>query len=75
MEVRMKHLIALSKVPGRAATGTSTLEIKLDGIIQILDRLALAQRQAAWKAPFPIGGSTNTTTTTNTGGGGTLPTV
>ena len=73
----MKHLTALSKVPGRAATGTSVAgktEIKLDGVIQILDRLALAQRQAAWKAPFPIGGATGTTTTT-TGTSGNLPTV
>ena len=67
----MKHLIALSKVPGRAATGTSVTEVKLNGIIQILDRLVLAQRQAAWKAPFPVGGVDTTTTTTGTGG--TLP--
>ena len=70
----MKHLMALSKVPGRAATGTSAIEVKLDGIMQILDRLVLAQRQAAWKAPFPIGGATGTTTTT-TGTGGNLPTA
>jgi hypothetical protein len=68
----MKHLTSLSKVPGRAATIMSTTEVKLDGVIQILDRLVLAQRQAAWKAPFPVGGATGTTTTT-TGTGGNLP--
>ena len=70
----MKHLAALSRIPVRAGVGTSPLAEKLDGVIQILDRLALAQRQAAWKAPFPIGGATGTTTTT-TGTSGNLPTV
>jgi hypothetical protein len=68
----MKHLAALSRVPVRANVSTSALAVKLDGVIQILDRLALAQRQAAWKAPFPIGGVDTTTTTTGTGGN--LPT-
>ena len=72
----MEHLTAISKVPGRAATGTSVTEVKLNGIIQILDRLVMAQRQAAWKAPFPIGGATGTTTTTTgTNTGGNLPTA
>jgi len=69
----MKHLIALSRVPGRAATTTSTTEVKFDAIIQILDRLVMAQRQAAWKAPFPVGGVDTTTTTTGTNTGGNLP--
>lgn len=51
---------------------TTPLSIKLDGVIQILDRVALAQLQSPWKTPFPIGGSNTTTNTTNTGGG-TLP--
>ncbi len=65
----MKHLSKVSRVPGVATTTTalSTLGIKLNGIIEILDRVSLAQRQSAWKTPFPVGGSTSTTTTTTTG--------
>ena len=70
----MKHLAALSKVPAHAAN-TQLVE-KFTGLLEILDRVALAQRQAAWKAPFPIGGGETTTTTTTGAGtntGGTLP--
>jgi hypothetical protein len=52
----MKHLSIISRT-SPVAPATSTLSIKLDGIIQILDRVALAQLQSAWKAPFPVGGS------------------
>ena len=69
----MKHFRAVSKGPALAATTVSSLQIKLDGAIQIIDRLLLAQRQAPWKTPFPVGGLEETTTTTTTSGTTTLP--
>ncbi len=63
----MKHVKPVSNTPGLAAL--SPLQVKLQGITDILDQLLLAQRQVAWKAWFPPGGSNNTTTgnTTTTG--------
>jgi hypothetical protein len=46
-------------------TGGSSLEIKLNGIMAVIDRLALSQSQSAWKISFP-GGGTGTTTTPTT---------
>jgi len=63
----------MTRSPAPAAVTLTPLSVKLDGVIQILDRVALAQLQSPWKAPFPIGGFTGTTNTTNTGGT-TLPT-
>lgn len=60
----MKHCLTISKTPAVAAV--TPLETKLNGVIQIFDRLLLAGRQSAWKAPFPVGGTTDTTTTTTT---------
>lgn len=63
----MKHLMKMSKTPAVAYTPPMT--IKLQGVLDVVDRLLLAQRQAAWKVPFPIdwdggdGGGTDTTTT------------
>ncbi len=55
----------------------SPLTIKYEAKLEIVDRLVLAQRQAAWKTPFPIGyepgepsgGGTGTTGGTGTGTG------
>ena len=71
----MKHLKAVSQVPGLAVTTLTPLGIKLNGVLEIMDRLLLAQRQAPWKTPFPVGGSTATTSTTSTTGTTTLPTL
>ena len=63
----MKHLRPISKTC--PAVAASSLEIKLTSKIEIIDRLLLAQRQAAWKVPYPTGGgiTTDTTGTTTTG--------
>jgi hypothetical protein len=42
----MKHISPLSRTP---IVGQTTLAIKLTATLQIIDRLLLAQRQAAWK--------------------------
>lgn len=57
----MKHIEAMSKTPSVAQT---TITLKLNATIDIVDRLLLAQRQVQWKVPFPIDGETDTTTTT-----------
>jgi hypothetical protein len=65
----MRHLATVSRKPAYAVDlvpGGTSLEIKMNGILDIMDRVLLAQRQAAWKTPFPIGGITTTTTTTPT---------
>lgn len=56
----MRHLTTITRTPAVATTAVTPLSIKLNGIIQILDRLALAQLQGPWKAPFPTGGSNDT---------------
>lgn len=64
----MKHIVQITKTP---AVGQTTLALKLDSTIEIVDRLLLAQRQAPWKTPFSPGGAlegeTTTTTTDTTG--------
>jgi len=45
----MKHVGFVSKKTPVLAT--SPLQIKLNGTIDIIDRLLLAQRQAQWKVP------------------------
>ena len=62
------HLRFVSKVP---ACAQSNYQIKLQGVLDIIDTLLLAQRSAAWKAFVPLGGSTGDApdTTTDTGGG------
>jgi hypothetical protein len=55
-------------------TATSPMEMKYSSKLEIMNRLVLAQRQAAWKVPFPIdydpgtpdGGGTGTGTGTGT---------
>jgi len=68
----MKHIMAMTKAPASAVT--SPLVVKVNGALDIIDRLLLAQRQAQWKVPFPNGGTdtdtgTDTGTDTNTGTG------
>lgn len=63
------HLRFVSKAPTAAQ---SNFAIKLQGTLDIIDTLLLAQRQAQWKAFFPDGGAegeTGTDTGTDTGGG------
>jgi hypothetical protein len=62
----MKHVKLISQAPNNAQV--STLQIKLDSVTVIFDRLLLAGRQQPWKATGPSGGGTDTTDTT-TGGG------
>lgn len=59
----MRHVKPITQVPSVAA---NTIQIKLQGMTDIIDRLLLAQRQFAWKAPFPPGGAEG-----EPGGGGT----
>ncbi len=56
----MKHLASISKV--RVAPAQTVLEVKLQGITDIIDSLLLAQRSAPWKAffPWPDGGTGGT---------------
>ena len=68
----MRHLTVMTRTPAAAAAGITPLAIKLDGVIRILDRIALAQLQGPWKAPFPIGGG-NDTNSTNTNTSNILP--
>lgn len=69
----MRHVKPVTKLPSVAA---NTITIKLQGLTDIIDRLLLAQRQFAWKAPFPPDG-TGTDTGTDTGGdtGTDTPTI
>jgi hypothetical protein len=57
------HLRFVSKAPTCAQTN---FQIKLQGVLDIADTLLLAQRQAPWKAFFPVGGPEG-----ESGGGGT----
>lgn len=63
------HLRFITKAPTSAQTNFA---IKLQGTLDIIDTLLLAQRQAQWKAFFPEGGaegeSGNTGGTGGTGG-------
>lgn len=61
----MKHCKNLSKV--RIAPAQSPMEMKFNSKIEIIDRLLMAQRQAAWKTPFPIGYEPGTPTDPGTG--------
>ena len=47
----MKHVHLLSRP--RVMAAQTPLGIKLGAAVEIIDRLLLAQRQAAWKVPFP----------------------
>lgn len=58
------HFKSVSKAPFLAQ---STTEIKLAATTEIIDRLLLAQRQAAWKASGP-GDADTSDTGTDTGG-------
>lgn len=64
MMTRRYHLMTISKMP--VAAQVSTLQIKLESITLIIDRLLLAQRQAPWKATGPSGDTTTTDVTTTT---------
>lgn len=48
----MRHCKRLSRA--RMMTAVSPLEMKYTSKLEIMNRLVLAQRQAAWKTPFPI---------------------
>ncbi len=63
----MKHLGTVSRTSPQLAA--LPLEVKLNGALDIIDRLLLAQRQAPWKTPFPIDNNaddSNTDTNTDT---------
>lgn len=60
------HLRMISKAP---ATAQTNFAIKLQGTLDIVDTLLLAQRQTQWKAFFPSGGAEGTPA--DTGGTGT----
>jgi len=67
----MRHCKKVSRA--RVMLATSPLEMKYSSKLDIMNRLVLAQRQSAWKTPFPIGYDPGTPT-----GGtddGTPPTV
>jgi hypothetical protein len=59
------HLRFVSKAPTAAQ---SNFAIKLQGTLDIIDTLLLAQRQAQWKAFFPEGGADGESGGTDTGG-------
>lgn len=63
----MRHVTLIS-VRRQPMLATLPLEVKLNGIIDIMDRLLLAQRQSAWKTPWPIDSNNtdNNTTDVNT---------
>lgn len=63
----MRHVKPVSKLPSVAA---NSITIKLQGLTDIIDRLLLAQRQWAWKTPFPPGGVDDGGTDGGTDGGG-----
>lgn len=71
----MRHCKKLSRV--RLIAATSPLEMKYTSKLDIMNRLVLAQRQSAWKTPFPIDydpgdpSDGGTDTGTDTGGTGT----
>lgn len=62
------HLRLITKAP---VTGQTNFAIKLQGTLDIVDTLLLAQRQAPWKAFFPVGGAEGESGGgDDTGGGG-----
>lgn len=48
----MRHCKHISRA--RLSLAVSPLEMKYTSKLEIMNRLVLAQRQAAWKTPFPI---------------------
>jgi len=60
----MNHVHLLSKP--RVLLAQTSLGLKLDAAVEIMDRLLLAQRQAGWKTPFPLTDDTDDTTDTTT---------
>jgi len=67
----MKHCKKVTK--SRLMLATSPLEMKYTSKLDIVNRLVLAQRQSAWKTPFPIDYEPGTPT--DGGTDGTTPTV
>jgi len=64
------HIRSITKTPTTAQTNFA---IKLQGTLDIVDTLLLAQRQSQWKAFFPVGGAEGEAPTdTDTGGDGGL---
>jgi len=61
------HLRSITKTP---ATGQTNFAIKLQGTLDIVDTLLLAQRQSRWKAFFPEGGAEGEAGGGDDGGGG-----
>jgi hypothetical protein len=62
-----RHCNPVTRVPSVAQ---SSIALLFQGLTEIIDRLLLAQRQWAWKTPFPIGGGPD-----GGGGGGVDPGV
>jgi len=48
----MRHCNNISRA--RLSLAVSPLEMKYTSKLEIMNRLLLVQRQAAWKTPFPI---------------------
>lgn len=61
------HLRLITKAPDTAQTNFA---VKLQGTLDIVDTLLMAQRQARWKAFFPEGGPEGESGDGGGGGGG-----
>lgn len=61
------HLRLITKAPTSAQTNFG---VKLQGTLDIVDTLLLAQRQSQWKAFFPEGGAEGESGGNDDGGGG-----
>ena len=68
----MRHCRKVTK--SRLILAVSPLEMKYTSKLEIVNRLVLAQRQSAWKTPFPIDYEPGTPGDGGTDGG-TTPTV
>lgn len=60
MRKQAKHITLLTRTPSVAQT---TLQIKLEGTTEMIDRLLLIDRQRPWKATGPTGDTDDTTDT------------
>jgi hypothetical protein len=69
MAAKRMHCRPVTNLPDSAQLPMTSLDLKLNAIIEITDRLLLSQRQVSWKVFFPPdydGGTTTTTRTTGT---------
>ncbi|HOZ48284.1 MAG TPA: hypothetical protein PLO37_07730 [Candidatus Hydrogenedentes bacterium] len=67
---KQAHCQAITRKPELAQAYMTSLNLKLNAVLQMIDTALAAQGQAAWKVFYPIGyqgedTSTNTSTTTN----------